>query len=134
MFYMMSLLLHQCQRSKTRQKADKNSVLHALDLNCRFSPLQRNPASGSRRKTLIHMLRHTAWLCPTAVPHLDEAYINDVGDGITSRTCLFADDTNFYSVIRTPTSTNSTQLQVDFRKLESRDSFSNISSNDNTWT
>ena len=35
MFHMMFLLLRQCQRSKTQQKADANSMFHALDLNCK---------------------------------------------------------------------------------------------------
>ena len=41
-------------------------------------------------------------------PSLFLIYINDLGDGIKSRVCLFADDNILYSVIRT--TTDSTQL------------------------
>ena len=44
-------------------------------------------------------------------------YVNDLGDGIKSRVRLYADDSIFYSVIRTPT--NSIQLQDDLRTRES---------------
>ena len=36
-FHMFSLLLHQCQRSNTQQKADGNDTFHALDIKCRFT-------------------------------------------------------------------------------------------------
>ena len=39
MLHLMFSLLHQCQRSKTQQKADKNSMFHALDLNSWFTTL-----------------------------------------------------------------------------------------------
>ena len=37
MFHVISLLLHQCQRCKTQQQAEENSMFCALDLNCRFT-------------------------------------------------------------------------------------------------
>ena len=36
-FHLISLLLCQCQRSKTQQTADRSSMFYALDLICRFT-------------------------------------------------------------------------------------------------
>ena len=52
-------------------------------------------------------------------PLLFLIYVNNLGDGIKSRTSFFADDTILYSVIRVPT--DFTQLQDDLRTLQSEE-------------
>ena len=56
MFHMISLVLHQCQRSKTQQKADEISMFHAIDRNCRFTQFDMNHSMTMTYKLYFFVL------------------------------------------------------------------------------